>query len=354
MLIEQAIFTLGNTTPDDGYRLVASSPGLTAADGRELAAWGPGAEAVCGGSNGPTSVNFHPLSSGASCVGYSTAVKDDYKGRNGRRAYTQCLVVPPEVMARFANNPFALLRAARANGSLEPLEPAPKWLEPMQLSGNAQSVDEGVLGEIVDRWGPRHLAWLVQTALSTDALVIVGSENSDWLIAGLLNCLPVECRPELSAATGLSYSQRRPYRLNAVIADAAECRRIGRQMGVTLIDLNDRPPSDFEPTGWAKYVEAAAKADRLTEFAAELGRPRLRLRISDLSWLAIQFDRAACKSIVPQTENRSRARLTKQANHRSFNYAPAPIADFSYPGPRPSDSRPANARLGELAGEPRS
>ena len=46
----------------------------------------------------------------------SAAAGPEYSGRNGPRVYTQFFVVPPTVLARFANNPFALLHAARVQG----------------------------------------------------------------------------------------------------------------------------------------------------------------------------------------------------------------------------------------------
>jgi hypothetical protein len=344
MLIEQAVYTSAKTASGERYYLVAQSSGVTAADARELSAWGPGegalgnsVAAVEQGSGGSSSVNFHPLPSGAACVGYSVAVESDRSDSPGYRAHTQCLIVPAEELARFANNPFALLRAARGQGALKVHAVLPACLEPIQLPGQSAAVDEGLLGELVDRWGPRHLAWLVQAALTADALVVVGTDKADWLVAGLLNCLPVECRPELSFATGMVYSQRRPYRLNAVVADEAECRRVGRQMGVTLLNLNDEPPADFEPTGWAGYLESAAQADHLADFAAGLGRRRAGLRISDLSWLATQLlDRLQAGSNAQPGNRESNDGNTV----RPQSVILPPNADFSYPGPRLSDIRP--------------
>ena len=43
----------------------------------------------------------------------SVAAGPEYSGRGGWRVFTQCLVVPADDLARFANNPFAVLRAAQ-------------------------------------------------------------------------------------------------------------------------------------------------------------------------------------------------------------------------------------------------
>ena len=212
-----------------------------------------------------TSINFHPLASGALCVSRSAAAGSEYSGRSGPRVYTQFFVVPAEVLARFANNPLALLRAARVHGALKLYDPVPSMLPAFDLPGRTAAVDEGLLAELVERLGPRQLAWLVEKAVLADTLVLVGTPHAEWLLAGLLNCMPVECRPELSFATGLVYSPRRPFRISVVEADDAEQRRLARQPGVTLVNLADAPPDDFIPTGWAAYLEEAIRSDRLID-----------------------------------------------------------------------------------------
>ncbi len=289
MLIEQAVFTSARTDRARGYHLVAGSPGIRVEDARQLTAWAPAHGSLCGSEPDAQSVNFHPLASGAVCVSRSAAAGAEYSGRSGPRVYTQFFVVPAEVLARFANNPLAFLRAVRVHGALKLFDPVPSILPAFDLPGRTAAVDEGLLVDLTERLGPRRMAWLVEKALSADSLVLVEAPHAEGLLAGLLNCLPVECRPEMSFATGLVYSPRRPFRINVVEADAAERRRLARQPGVTLLNLTDEPPADFAPTGWAAYLEEAVHSDRLTSVAAELNRTRAGLRLSDLSWLSEQL-----------------------------------------------------------------
>ena len=132
----------------------------------------------------------------------------------------------------------------------------PPILPAFDLPGRTAAVDEGLLVDLTERLGPRRMAWLVEKVLSADSLVLVEAPHAEGLLAGLLNCLPVECRPEMSFATGLVYSPRRPFRVNVVEADAPAAR-LARQPGVTLLNLADKPPADFAPTGWAAYLEEA-------------------------------------------------------------------------------------------------
>ncbi len=288
-LIEQAVFTSARTDRGRGYHLVASSAGIRPEDARQLTAWAPAHGSLCSAAANAQSVNFHPLASGALCVAHSASAGPEYSGRNGPRVYTQFFVVPPNVLARFGNNPLALLHAARVQGALKFYDPVPAMLPAFELPGRAAAVDEGLLAEMTDRVGPRQIAWIMENALLADSLVLTGAEHPEALVAALLNFLPVECRSELSFATGLVYSPRRPFRIGVVEVDEAEQRRLTRQPGVTLVDLRNEPPHDFLPTGWAAYLEEAIRSDRLTIVAAELHRTRLGLRLSDLAWLSDQL-----------------------------------------------------------------
>ncbi|HEX3998854.1 MAG TPA: hypothetical protein VHX65_09915 [Pirellulales bacterium] len=289
MLIEQAVFTSARTDRGRGYHLVATSPGIRPEDARQLTAWAPAHGSLCDAGAGGRSVNFHPLASGALCVSRSTAAGAEYSGRSGPRVYTQFFIVPADVLARFANNPLALLHSARVYGALKLYDPVPPILPAFDLPGRVAAVDEGLLAEFAERLGPRRIARLMDAALRADALVLVGARHSEGLLAGLLNCLPVECRSEVSFATGLAYSPRRPFRINVVEVDEAEQRRLARQPGTTLLNLADEAASDFVPTGWAAYLEQAIRSDRLTTLAAELHRTRAGLRLSDLAWLSDQL-----------------------------------------------------------------
>lgn len=311
-MIEQAIFSSALTDRSRGYQLVAVSPGIGQDDARELTAWGPSHGSLCEADAGGSSVNFHPLPSGRWCVGETVAGGEEYSGRGGVQVYTRLVVLSPDDLARFANNPFAVLRALRNCGMLEVENRPPKWLAAFELPGRAAAVDEGLLAEFADRWGAKRIAWLIETALGSDTLLVVGADNRDALLAGLLNCLPVECRPELSFATGLAHSLRRPFRINALAIDRVELRRLKRQPGITLLDLTEEPPADYYPTGWAAYVLEAMEMDRLAHFCAELERPRPGLRLSDLSWLVEQLkQRLLCDPIAAEgprdDERRSRS-----------------------------------------------
>lgn len=241
MLIEQAIFTSAESDHAVGYHLVARSPGLDEADARELSVWGPSHGSLESSSAATAvSVNFFRLPSGAYCVSKTQLAGEEYS-RRGLRTYTNCLVVGAEVLARFANNPFALLRAAWAKGLLKVCDTVPSQLVPFQLAGRAAPVDEGLIGQLVEQCGPSGVGRLLDAVLGEKPVILIGVQKPDATVAGLLNLLPLSCRGELSFTTGLKYCPRRPFHLLIASEESAELRRLFRQQLINVVDLS--PPA---------------------------------------------------------------------------------------------------------------
>jgi hypothetical protein len=297
--IEQAIFTSAQTDRAAGYQLVSRSPGISEADARELAVWGPSHDSLLETKGEPSSTNFHRLSSGAFAVSRTTSAGAEYSGRGGARVYTQFLIVPPDALAKFANNPFAVLRAATASGALCVLNEIPDQLEPINLNGRSPAVDGALLAQLACRPGPAPVATLVQTALSSDQLGVATATAAELLIAGFVNLLPIECRPEFSFSTGLKFSPSRPFRLFALPADPAAWRAIGRH-GVTLLNLDgDESLVELPWEGWAGRVEEILKDGRISWFAAQLERRRPKLTTAELPKLAEEL-KVASRPVVAQ------------------------------------------------------
>ena len=288
--IEQAVFTSAQTDRSDGYQVVAASPGVSEADVRELAAWGPSHDAMLRSTPGATSINFHPLPSGAYCVGRTTPAGSEYSGRRGARVYTQSLVVSAEVLGRFANNPFALLKAVSASGALRAYETVPKRLNPLRLVGRAAAVDESLLGQLRQEPGPEWMATLVQAALDSPAVAVAGGIPAEKIIAGLINCLPPECRTEFSFSTGLKLSSRRPFRVVALPGDPDEQRRANRLYDLSVLDLAAKRPSEFTPTeSWARLVERVLRSSQVSFLGRHLSDDHIECSLENLSAFGLQL-----------------------------------------------------------------
>ena len=288
--VEQAVFTSAETSRSAGYQMVGKSPGISRADERALSTWGPSHDSLLELGPDAVSFNFHPLPSGAYCVSRTTPAGWEYSGRGGHRVYTQCLVVPPDVLAAFANNPLALIEAATAAGILKVHDRVPKQLEPLTLSARSAPVDEKLLSSLAADPGPHCMAALVQAALDSPRLAVAGTRRPAELIAGLLDCLPVECRREFSFSTGLKFSSRRPFRIVALSGDQAEQRWVAHQHNVTVLNLSDRSWIESAPIdGWARLIERVLASGRISLLAAELSKRRCDLVAGDLPALGLQL-----------------------------------------------------------------
>ena len=289
-LIEQAVFTSAETDRSAGYQVVAASPGISEADVRELAVWGPSHGALLDSSPNGVSYNFHPLPSGCYCASRTTPAGWEYSGRGGARVYTQCLIVLPKTLARFANNPFALLRAALAAGALELHDEVPKRLDPLRLAGRTSVVDLALLARLCTSPGPDGLASLVQAALTSTTVAVAGGVPAEHLIAGLINCLPPECRVRFPFSTGLKYSSRRPFRVVAVSSDPEEQLRVRRLYDVAVLDFCDGRPGQFAPAeSWARFIQRVLKSGRTSWLAGRLSDRRSDFAPDDLPALGLRL-----------------------------------------------------------------
>lgn len=271
--IEQALFTSAETKRASGYHLVAASPGVTGPDARALSAWGPSEDALLDQRAGSQSINFHPLPSGCRCISRTTVAGTEYSGRGSRRLVTQCLIVAPGVLARFANNPFALLRAAISGGQM-PLDegPAPD-LQPFCLVGHAAAVETTLLLRLCLNPGPAWMAALVRAALELEQFAIANGPPAERLIAGLFSCLPRGQRPEASFSTGLRFSVRRPFRVVTLPREPDERGRAQRAAQVPVFDLSGQPPEEFAPQdGWTELIYHVLRSRRIDAFAHHLAR----------------------------------------------------------------------------------
>jgi len=299
-LIEQVAFTGAETENSDGPWRVAASPGVCDADVEQILARGPTQETLLGGGPDAVGLHFHRLPSGAFAIGRTVASGRRGGAHGGLQVATQCLVVPCRSMARFANNPFALLRVVEAGGLLRPFDDLPVRLDALRLEGRTTVVDAGLLRQLCLYPGADWMATIVQAALDSASTAIVGGPQPQHLIAGVMNCFPPECRAEMGFSIGLRFSSRRPFRLVAMARDAAEQQRMARLYNVAVLDLSGRPPSEFAPVGsWSRLIHRVLKSGRTSFFAGQLARRPLDFSPQDLPALGLQMleelDASACE-----------------------------------------------------------
>ncbi len=269
VLIKQAIFTSIRSGSNDGYQLAASSPGIASEDARELSQWGPAHDSLYRDRVASGCVNFFRLSSGLHCVSRTVPAGREYSGRGGERIYTHNFLIPPDALARFANNPFRIMEALIASGRTAVLKSIPKQLQPVPLIGRASAANTANLEKLCLTLGADKLATLLNATLCSTQLGLIAHVSPNRLFAGLLDLLPPPHRLKFSLTTGLKVSPRRPFRLMALPDDPEEQRRAIRQIGVTPLDLTEDPPSEFAPDrGWPLLIHGLLRAGQFATVAS--------------------------------------------------------------------------------------
>jgi hypothetical protein len=344
--VEQAVFASPDADQRAGYRVVAQSDGVAEADARELAFWGPTHNSMLAFGPEAESFNFHPLPSGAYCVSHT--VSTGWNRSAGRqRVSTQCLIVPGEVLARFGNNPFALLHAASAAGAWQVGDIQESTLEPLLLPGGATPIDQALLAQLALDPGPENIAALVQVAREAACLAISGTPSPVQLIAGLFNCLPPECRLEFSFSTGLKFSPRRPFRIVPLSGDPAEQKWVAHYPNVMVLELHrDESPQAIILDGWSHLIERTLSTGQIHFLAAQASKRRFHLTLDDLPVLGLQLLEELDAALLSDqdrgdtaTWDESLAPLESQqqthAAHRRFGKSAeaAPTATISVPLP---------------------
>ncbi len=352
MFIEQAIFASAITDRAEGYQLVGRSPGLSEAEARELTAWGPSHESLLETSGAPLSVNFHQLANGMYCVSRTTQSGAEYSGRGGASVYTQFLMMSADVLRRFANNPFAVLRAATAAGLVLVYEQIPEVLEPLRLGGRSAVVDLPLLAQLAREPGPGAMATLIQAALSSDRLAIAAKVPMEQLIAGLISALPVECRTQLSFSTGLRFCSRRTVRISGLGDDKASWRPMGRA-GFTLLSLErGEQADDVGWQGWAGHIAGILATGKISVLATELEQSRPGLSCADLDNLAetleAQRPTAQVEPVEPASSAAPNGRL-RIVGADDESSSPASRADGAYVAGEPAVADAADSARPYLA-----
>jgi hypothetical protein len=269
---DQAVFTSARTPMGEGYRIIAATAGLTAAERTEITKRSPSHGGLCSSSAEATAVASYPLPSGRICAACSCTAGQEQSGRGGLRVYTRALVFERDALAACAHNPFDVFRAMQAAGLAAPNPAADKNLRPLELTVDPAPYDPAAAA-VVEQVGVVWLSHLVHAALTGQRLILVGDSDGRGLIETALLGLPAALRADVSVACGLKFSIGRALGLNGITGDTAATERIIRGHELELL----RPCADAMPPPrpygeWVRMVAeywSEAAWDELLEFNAQ-------------------------------------------------------------------------------------
>ncbi|MDO4584740.1 MAG: hypothetical protein Q4D62_11625 [Planctomycetia bacterium] len=218
--------------------------------------------------------NFHPLPSGNFCVSRTFRLE--------KQMFTHGLVIPPQLLDHYANNPFSLIfhleqqglwSAGREVTSLllhrtTPTTPGKvPVMRTLTVEGGCPPVHEERVRQEVQKWGTRRLVTFLDTLLKNVSTIVFGQEKITSLLEVLFDLLPVGCRTEISFSTGLKFSTRRPFRIVGIGEDLLERERIATSFQIPIFSLREIPSPEnrFSPplrNRWAMFMAAVLEQQR--------------------------------------------------------------------------------------------
>jgi hypothetical protein len=241
MRLQQAIFTSVRGSRLEGYQIAAQSAGVSEALAKELTAWGPAHDSLWDTRHDARSVNYHPLESGDYCLSCTRLAGAEYSSRSGNRVYTQMFVLPTALLARFANDPFLVLRALAAAGRLVVFDEVPPSLPSVPVLGHCDHLDGSLLSPVLEEVGQCVVDDLVNAIDQSPSVAVVTSGHVERLFQALLYSFSIERRLTISFTTGLKPCPRRPFQLVVLPNNPTIVRQFQRTASAKIIELAAEP-----------------------------------------------------------------------------------------------------------------
>ena len=247
---DQAIFTSVRTPMGEGYRIIAASRGVTAAEKQAITKTSPSHDSLIGTGPDATGLASYLLPTGRLCIAKFWCAGAEQSGRGGKRVYTHNIVMTSEDLSRFAFSVFAVIRSAEDSGvftgALEPEKVLPQLSLPSDPVVAATFADSAELS--------RCASHVVEKLLDNRKIVLQVSGDPLAAARCLLAALPGPMRCEISFAAGLRFALSRSLRLNVTCRDHGVTMRRVQGQPIDLI-ASDDAATPTPDSAWARLVQ---------------------------------------------------------------------------------------------------
>ena len=250
-LIEQAILYVKDHRNVGSAEILAKTPGVRQSDEEELLGWAFDYEGDFSSQNNliedkttesEPHLYFHPLPSGCYVLGHQTRFRDDKSGSIG--LVSHCLIITPKLLRAFQNNVLAIYQALLGRSDfhfLSPVQPiatSSLVLSPIDVGvRHTPVIDTDLLEAVRDYPGAVGFASLLSSSIHSICTIFTWLSPSIPLINGIIQCLPVALRPELTFASSLHFSSSRPLRLIAADEHCRTSRDICRRFAIPFFQI---------------------------------------------------------------------------------------------------------------------
>ena len=240
--IEQAILYIKDHRRAGTGTIVAKTPDVRQIDEEELIGWAFDFEGDLPDSGCESHLYFHPLPSGCYVLGQQSLVHDT--DGNSVSLLSHCLIVTPRLLRAFHNNILAIHQALLTRGDFHFLtagqcvDTSSLVLSPVKMGvRHVPVIDKDLLEAVRDYPGAAGFANLLSLSIHSVCTIFTWLSPSIPLINGIIQCLPIALRPELSFASSLHFSATRPLRLIAAHENYQNVRDICSRYAVPFFHI---------------------------------------------------------------------------------------------------------------------
>ena len=249
--IEQAILYVKDHRNVGSAGIVAKTCGVQQTDEEELLGWAFDYEGDfhcqdCLEEANPTGIEphlyFHPLPSGCYVLARQTRFHDAKS--DSFSLVSHCLVIRPQLLRAFHNNVLAIHQALIGRSdfhflsSVQPNDMSSLVISPIDVGVRYTPIIDVNLLETVHSFPDTAcFASLLSSSVHSICTVVMWLLPSIPLINGIIQCLPIALRPELTFASSLHFSASRPLRLIAAHENSRTCCDICRRFAIPFFQI---------------------------------------------------------------------------------------------------------------------
>lgn len=269
--VDRGIYASERSPMGVGYRMIATSVGITADEKREIVRCAPSQGSLCATTEDAAALASFPLSSGRQALLLSRHAGIEPTARGGYNVLTHVLVLSPEAFACFDYDPFAVADAARGELGDEVPSSSIRRLETLPLAVPADE-PSGVLCKSVTPHDAQQLVVALQALLQEQDTLLTGVALPEKVLRSIVHATPSVRRQGLSVSYGMKYTRARRFHFVVAEASSTEIKRVAGDGGVKLLAWET--PGELSSHGyqvWLSFVQARCAQGRFDQ-VAELTR----------------------------------------------------------------------------------
>jgi len=290
---DQAILTSVRSFADEGYRIVAASPGIRADEKVDITRRLPSHGSLCDTSPTAVALFCYPMNSGRYCVSHSCYAGKEHTARGGQRVYTHLVLVDRASYRVFDCNPVsvhaALVEAISDSVTLKP----PSRLDTLPLAVPSPPIvtQQKHLSIRASENELQCVGQMLSILMAGERSIVVGATRPFPMLEWAMLALPLSERERISATIGLKFSPSRQADFVLMNRDDREKLRVERTSGVQWLDVQSLPSALHSRCDrWIRLMQRWLTDNRLRHTARLTRNLNFKTQPADLDRIAAICD----------------------------------------------------------------